>query len=367
MIINAKIKISDEFKTILGNQVVICLKNINSEVADISMNIDAETAPMVQDFVTGNTLYFGFQPVAQPQAAPIQQQPPAADVPVQTLFNSNANLKNEQADSLPSRIAKVVPSLPTKRNTVVAAPVEPVDRNDIGSEDNGDEVSYISSTAQFYQEVTLARNKRSDIDIDSITDPRQRAIALEQKEAEESLDMPAWVVNEKFSSISISDLNLQLNLNAPIDMSRYSAKRLAASHDLKMLLKKGWLRFISPDDAEAIRAQYAQEQLNDTVEVYDRDEAEARLQRKLHGRAPMTSNDIDDADDDAEVIDLSHDDDGDNMIDLTPRVANNGAMNRRFSNQPQSRRSVPTNPAAAGVSASSRSGMSFSPIRKKEV
>ena len=176
--------------------------------------------------------------------------------------------------------------------------------------------------------------------------------------------MPAWVVNEKYSSISISDLSLQLNLNAPIDMSRYSAKRLAASHDLKMLLKKGWIRFISPDDAEAIRDQYAQEQLNDTVEVYDRDEAEERLNRKINGRAPMRA--MDDSDD-VDTIDLSQDDDNDNMIDLTPRVQQGSNVNRRFSNQPQSRRSVPVNPAASGSSTGNRSGMSFSPIRKKEL
>ena len=360
MIINAKIKIGDEFKTILGNQVVICLKNIGGDIADISMNIDAETAPMVQDFVNGNVLYFGFQPVAKEMVVPSQQPPPSDDphhAPIQNLFNPNANLKNEPAGSLPSRLAKVVPNMPVKRDAVVANMPEQEDEALA-------EPQYICDTTQFYQEVTLARNKKSDIDIDSITDPRQRAIAIEQKEAEESLDMPAWVVNEKYSSISISDLSLQLNLNAPIDMSRYSAKRLAASHDLKMLLKKGWIRFISPDDAEAIRDQYAQEQLNDTVEVYDRDEAEERLNRKINGRAPMRA--MDDSDD-VDTIDLSQDDDNDNMIDLTPRVQQGSNVNRRFSNQPQSRRSVPVNPAASGSSTGNRSGMSFSPIRKKEL
>lgn len=105
---------------------------------------------------------------------------------------------------------------------------------------------WINSMESLIEAANKAKNKSSNVDISSARNDRERAVMMEMKEKEESIDIPAWIVNDKYGMLSINDLNISLPLNAPFDLSNISAKRVMASKDLSGLLKSGYVRFISP-------------------------------------------------------------------------------------------------------------------------
>ena len=96
--------------------------------------------------------------------------------------------------------------------------------------------------------VNIAKDKVVNIDIDSIKNPRLKALAIEQKERMEAIDIPAFIVNEKIGVIAVNDLNITLPMNYPFDLSRVSAKKIFLSKDLKSLYNQGYIKFIHPKD-----------------------------------------------------------------------------------------------------------------------
>ena len=76
------------------------------------------------------------------------------------------------------------------------------------------------------------------------------AIRREEKEKAEAIDIPAYIVNDKYAVLTINDLGISLYLNMPYDLSNISARRIAASNELKGLLKSGIVKFISPTQKE---------------------------------------------------------------------------------------------------------------------
>ena len=94
----------------------------------------------------------------------------------------------------------------------------------------------------------MARNKISDIDIDSIQDPRRRAVAIEEKEKQEAIDATAYIVNDKCASLAINDLGINLILNSPFNLANISARRLANSKDLRAMFNAKLVKFINPSE-----------------------------------------------------------------------------------------------------------------------
>jgi hypothetical protein len=133
--------------------------------------------------------------------------------------------------------------------------------------------SWIKSTEELIAEVNKARNKKSDVDLNSAENDRERAILLEIKEKEEAINIPAWIVNEKLGSLCINDLNINLPQNAPYDLGAISAKRIAASRDLKSLLRDGYIRFISPEQKNEIIMNATElEERSNSLDVFDNHE-----------------------------------------------------------------------------------------------
>jgi hypothetical protein len=87
-------------------------------------------------------------------------------------------------------------------------------------------------------------------DLTGITNPRERAIALAEMEKAQSIPVPAFVVNEKMGMIAINDLGIDLPMNSPYNLANISASRIAQSADLKVLIRNGLVRFISPDEIQ---------------------------------------------------------------------------------------------------------------------
>jgi hypothetical protein len=108
---------------------------------------------------------------------------------------------------------------------------------------------WVSNFQELMMAVKAASGKESEIDVESIQNPRQKALAMEMKEQAEAIDMPAYIVNDVCQSITLNDMNISLKLNSPFNLNNISAKRIADSSDLKAMINQGLLKFISPEQA----------------------------------------------------------------------------------------------------------------------
>jgi hypothetical protein len=108
---------------------------------------------------------------------------------------------------------------------------------------------FVSTVEELLAEAKKAsETKNSKINLDTITNIRQKALAMELKEKEEAIDKKAFIVNDKCASLTINDLGISLELNIPFDLSNISAKRILLSRELISSFKSGLIKIISPDD-----------------------------------------------------------------------------------------------------------------------
>jgi len=107
---------------------------------------------------------------------------------------------------------------------------------------------YINSLEALDQAIIDAKDKTSDIDPESIQNPRKRAEAIELKEKSEAIDVDAFIVNDKCANLAINDLGINLALNAPYNLANISAKRLLGSKDLKAMFNAQLVKFIRPEE-----------------------------------------------------------------------------------------------------------------------
>jgi hypothetical protein len=146
---------------------------------------------------------------------------------------------------------------------------------------------YIADFGQLMNAVKLAQNKDYGIDIDSIQDSRKRAIAIEEKERAESIDSPAYIVNDKYASLTLNDLDIQLVLNSPYNLANISAKRLASSKELKAMINAGSIKFINPAEVAGYMKK-ADSEISMGLEVFGGE----------RGTAKKAARDVDSASDD---------------------------------------------------------------------
>lgn len=124
--------------------------------------------------------------------------------------------------------------------------------------------SFVSSFEELMMAVKAAQGKESEIDVDSIENPREKAVAIEAKEKAEAIDMAAYVVNDTCKSVTINDLDISLGLNIPFDLSNISAKRVAASGDLKAMIRANVIKFIKPEEV----VKYMKKTQSEEIEKY---------------------------------------------------------------------------------------------------
>lgn len=190
---------------------------------------------------------------------------------------------------------------------------------------------FVKDSNDFYEAILISKSKKSSIDIESITNPRMRAVAEEQKAMDESIGMPSYIINEKYASLQLNDLGISLPLNSPIDLSRFSAKRLYDSNDLKSIINSKMIRFISPDEAAAIIESNANPNSKDEPKVFNN---HREAQRAME----------DDEEDDPNEIDLENNLEGASeqeqmagLINLTPQSPKSGVRKTVHGGSIQSR------------------------------
>ena len=113
-----------------------------------------------------------------------------------------------------------------------------------------DFIKFVKTYEELIHKVKESKDKQSDIRLEHIHNNRERAVAEERKDMEESIGTDAYVVNEKCASLAINDINLVLPLNMPRNLGNISAKRLASSRELWSLFKQGMIRIVSPTEAQ---------------------------------------------------------------------------------------------------------------------
>ena len=109
---------------------------------------------------------------------------------------------------------------------------------------------FISDFDSLMEAAHAAENKKYGVNIDEIENPRERALAVVEKEKAEAIDYPAYVVNEKCGDLTLNDLDISLRLNAPFNLNNISAKRLLASKEFPAMVRAGYIKFISPDEVQ---------------------------------------------------------------------------------------------------------------------
>jgi len=156
-------------------------------------------------------------------------------------------------------------------------------------------VEYIRNFDELMSELNKAKTKQSIIDPSSAQTDRERAVLIEQKEREEALDIPAYIVNDKVGALSVGDLGIALPLNIPFDLSRISARRVAASKDLIGLMRSGYVKIIDPQETEEYKKKILmEEKRNYGLKTYGREAAAASFETEMEDdehASPMIQDD----------------------------------------------------------------------------
>ena len=187
---------------------------------------------------------------------------------VENLFSSIP--EKSQEEPLIKKLAVV--NAPEKHE--VASVVSPVEDRIVPDPivKNESFKKFASNLDELMDAVFEARGKDSGIDIESIVDPRKRALAIEEKEKREAIDISAWVVNTKCGKLEIADLGMTLLLYVPFDLSRISAKRIAASKELQSFISNGWIKFLQPSETQAWLKKSEESQKDYSLPIFDNHE-----------------------------------------------------------------------------------------------
>lgn len=206
---------------------------------------------------------------------------------VTSLFMNGASIEDDESPII-KKIGAVRPPDNKKQNATSIKPKQQIEMETpapFKATQNPDAKKYIRDMNQLLEAIKLAENKKSNVDISKIQNPRLRAVAMEEKERAEAIDYPAFVVNDKCAVLTINDLGISLSLNIPYNLNNISAKRLANSKELHSMFRAGLIKFISPDEVQSYMAKIV-EQEDHGLDVYDNwRQAESAIGREKENRA----------------------------------------------------------------------------------
>jgi len=221
--------------------------------------------------------------------------------------------------------------------------------------------NFISTLGELIDSLKQAQMKDSGIDLDTIQDPRKRAIAREAKERAESIDVPAYIVTEKCGAVRINDLDISLMLNVPYNLSNISAKRLIESRELRSLINSGIIKFVRPDELDDYKSKAQNDVDKFTLETFG---SHKEAERAIESQVPNASEvevSVDEIDRPTEQEQLA--------TNLTPMFSTDDSEDSdghvRITNyslgQPRIRKNVPETSVKnkAGLSSIKRTGIQY--------
>jgi hypothetical protein len=209
--------------------------------------------------------------------------------PVSNLFMNGANIEDDENPVIKKIGATRPPENKRQNSTSVKSKTQIQKETPVQFKETQipEAKKYITNMTQLLEAIHLAENKKSDVDITKIQNPRLKAVAMEEKEKAEAIDYPAFVVNHSRAALTINDLGISLSLNIPYNLNNVSAKRLANSKELLSLFRANLIKFVSPDEVQAYRNKVV-EQESYGLDVYDnRDQAKAAIGEMSESKTHM--------------------------------------------------------------------------------
>lgn len=282
-----KVSLSKKLRSLIDGEgsITLMASSLSGGTGEGVMTLHSE-GPMASNDLTGETSI---------QVEPIELIEEIPDgSPVASIFSSVPT----QADSSSVLVGKIAAVHAPEKQRDASRSIKPeVETPEVFKEtDNQGFKNFISSLDELTVAVNEARTKVvENIDINAIENEREKAAAIQAMERAGAIDAEAWIVNDQCASIRVNDLDISLELNSPVDLSNISAKRIAASKELKALLRQGVVSFIDPADV----GLYAEQSIMGaetygTLDVYDSPSAAEEAMPVL--------------DDDADVMELTDSD-----------------------------------------------------------
>lgn len=321
--LNCKFSLSKKLRSALGQsegRVVIVIDPVRNGVGEGNILVSGENIDriLLESLIQKETS-IQFTPLGFKDEIP-------SDSAVSNIF-STVNHSNISKERTPvDRVAAVSP--PDSKADISHAiktedEIETPDTFEIY--DNDSFKDFVSSYDQLLEAVKKAWGKESDVDLNSIKDPRKRALAQEMKEQFESIDTPAYIVNHSCSSVTLNDIDINLSSNMPFNLGSISAKRVASSNDLKTMLDAKMIKFISPEEVEQYQLKSSSGATSMGLEIYDREGASSNVPDE-HASQPYdnasdreyTPMEISFEDSPSEQEELA------GLLDLTPKNVNSG-------------------------------------------
>jgi len=350
--LDCNISLSKKIRSIIGEDGDITLTAISIKngrgTGKVVIESNTLKAPESIEEISGETSIM-FTPTAI-----TKQNPPSNKTrEVATIFSSNIKPIKSAERTVIDRLAAT--EIPEEIQHAIVAKEEIQTPEPFKTVDIPKCKEYITNLQELYEEVNKAKNKSANIDLDSISNLRQRALEAEKKEQLEAIDKPAYIVNDKVGVLTINDLNITLSLNCPYDLSRISAKRIAASNDLKELLKTGYIKFVPLDQVEEYVKAVEKSIITPSLEVFDNHRQAERNMANLEGKTvksvskaksvrAMIDGDDDDESEEWDANSLEKPTEDERMImDLTSKIGT-------------SKQSSAQNPRSSTIRSSNHSG-----------
>ena len=260
--INCKLSLSKKIRSLIGKEATLTL--VSQDIIDgkgtAILSLSSDSLFDVNPEEMGETSIM-IIPVETAQGTPNDQ----------SMICSNIFSDISNHDETKQIIKKVAVICAPEKGQEATAIKEKTEIPKSFSDLNNDEcLRWINNMKEFIEVAGLIKNKKSSIDLESVQNKREKAVLMEKKEKEESIGIPAWIVNDKVGMLFINDLDISLPFNSPYDLGNISAKRVVASKDLKILLRENFVRFISPEERQQyVSGAVNEEERSSGLEIFD--------------------------------------------------------------------------------------------------
>lgn len=310
--IDCKISLSKKLrKAIEGTgQIVLSVDNVTGGVGEGRLYIKDERESTETIMVDDPTLFEGETAI---QITPLKF---SEDIPsgpaVTSIFTNNA----ESIPEPPQSKSIAVLQAPEPEAVSTALQPEPEVPQAFQEMKDPECLEYVRNTSELLDAINQAKIKKAEpVDLSTCTTEREKLIALEQMERSEAIEVPAFIVNDSLGMMTINDIGVDLKMNVPFNLANISAKKLSMSTQLRAMIKAGYVKFISPQQADEILNEYS----SDTpagleLEVFGSAEEAANAMGTDRSRTPLI--------DDYNSVEISEDDldaptDVEEIINLT--------------------------------------------------
>jgi hypothetical protein len=278
--INCQISLSKKLRALIGdNKTAITLisQNLNEGkgVARLMVSLEEINKQEIQDLLNKETSII-IMPIELVEDSVVNTEA------VTNIFSSTADLSKDSRYKKRDAISRLAATTPPSKNKSAANLIKTAEEQEQEISTPFSELApiikktqvsqqplrHISSLEQLMKAIYAAENKSYNVDVDNITNPIKKALAMEAKEKAEAIDYPAYIVACK-GNLVINDLNLSLLLNAPFNLANISAKRIANSKQLQALLRDGFLKFIAPEEVDDYLEKIEAEEDKFSLPIYD--------------------------------------------------------------------------------------------------